>query len=183
MRACAQAQTHSLTYDTQTSNGRTLNMCGKVFMSASVRNVAVTANTFSYLGTSGVAVQVCPHSNCYWPYSLTLIHGSQQLQYFLSYVVMNQRKRFPPVCPLFHRGEHDDKRCRGGRLTPPPLPSRAFQGKTGTAMMDGRDGELMMEKHGPAMDNGVRLPRNNTISHNVFGNYGVSHARNHFLCL
>jgi hypothetical protein len=115
------------------------------------------------------------------PSSLTLIHGSQQLQY--SSVVRCQRKRFPPVCPLFHRGEHDDERCRGGRLTPPPPPPRAFQGKTGTAMMDGRDGELMMEKHGPAMDNGVRLPRNNTISHNVFGNYGVSHARNHFVCL
>lgn len=74
-----------------------------VVLSASVRNVTVTANLFRYLGTSGVAVQ----------------------------------------------------------------------GKTGAALMDGRDGEAMMAAHGPKADNGVRLPRDNVVSHNMFIDYGV----------
>ena len=40
-------------------------------------------------------------------------------------------------------------------------------------MMDGRDGEAMAARHGTAADNGVRLPTDNTVSHNVFANYGV----------
>ena len=49
----------------------------------------------------------------------------------------------------------------------------AVQGKTGAAMMDGRDGEAMAAAHGPRADNGVRLPKDNLVSHNVFANYGV----------
>ena len=50
----------------------------------------------------------------------------------------------------------------------------AVQGKTGAAMMDGRDGEAMAAMtHGSAMDNGVRLPMGNTISHNVFADLGI----------
>jgi hypothetical protein len=49
----------------------------------------------------------------------------------------------------------------------------AVQGATGKAMMDGRDGEAMMASHGPAADNGVRLPRHNLVSHNVFLSYGI----------
>ena len=71
-----------------------------VMLSASVRNVTVTQNSFQWLGTNGVAVQ----------------------------------------------------------------------GKTGAAMMDGRDGEAMRAKAGAASDNGVRLPTNNLVSHNVFAN-------------
>ena len=71
-----------------------------VVLSASVRNVTVTQNSFQWLGTNGVAVQ----------------------------------------------------------------------GKTGAAMMDGRDGEAMMAKAGAASDNGVRLPTNNVVSHNIFAN-------------
>jgi hypothetical protein len=40
-------------------------------------------------------------------------------------------------------------------------------------MMDGRDGEAMMKAHGPAADNGVRLPSNNLVCNNVFADYGV----------
>jgi hypothetical protein len=50
-------------------------------------------------------------------------------------------------------------------------------GRTGAAMMDARDGELMAAKAAPgstaAHDNGVRLPKNNIISHNVISDYGV----------
>ena len=74
-----------------------------IMLSASVRDVNVTANVFRFLGTSGVAVQ----------------------------------------------------------------------GKTGNAMMDGRDGELMAAAHGPAADNGVRLPTRNLISNNIFADYGI----------
>jgi hypothetical protein len=74
-----------------------------VVLSASVRDVNVTASVFRFLGTSGVAVQ----------------------------------------------------------------------GKTGDAMMDGRDGELMVAVHGPAADNGVRLPTRNLVSHNIFADYGI----------
>jgi len=49
----------------------------------------------------------------------------------------------------------------------------AVQGKTGAAMMDGRDGEAMMAAHGVAADNGVRLPKDNLVSHNLFVNYGI----------
>jgi hypothetical protein len=49
----------------------------------------------------------------------------------------------------------------------------AVQGKTGAAMMDGRDGERMMAAHGRAADNGVRLPTYNLVAHNVFADYGV----------
>ena len=49
----------------------------------------------------------------------------------------------------------------------------AVQGKTGDALMDGRDGEAMAAAHGPGADNGVRLPTYNTVSHNVFADYGV----------
>jgi hypothetical protein len=44
----------------------------------------------------------------------------------------------------------------------------AVQGKTGSAMMDGRDGEAMAAAHGPAADNGVRLPIGNVVKHNIF---------------
>ena len=37
------------------------------------------------------------------------------------------------------------------------------QGKTGSALMDGRDGERMMASHGTAADNGVRLPTGNLV--------------------
>ena len=74
-----------------------------VFLSNSVQNSSVTANSFRWLGTSGVAVQ----------------------------------------------------------------------GKTGAAMMDGRDGTAMAAVHGSAMDNGVRLPMDNTISHNIFVEVGI----------
>ena len=85
--------------------GNSFNWIGgnAVMLSASVRDVNVTANLFRWLGTSGVAVQ----------------------------------------------------------------------GKTGAAMMDGRDGERMAAAHGPAADNGVRLPTNNLVAHNVFADYGV----------
>ena len=49
----------------------------------------------------------------------------------------------------------------------------AVQGKTGSAMMDGRDGEAMAAMYGPAADNGVRLPKDNLIDHNIFANFGV----------
>ena len=49
----------------------------------------------------------------------------------------------------------------------------ALQGKTGIAMMDGRDGERMAAAHGPAADNGVRLPTNNVVANNVFADYGI----------
>ena len=49
----------------------------------------------------------------------------------------------------------------------------AVQGKTGAAMMDGRDGERMMAAHGRIADNGVRLPTNNLVSNNVFADYGI----------
>ena len=67
----------------------------------------------------------------------------------------------------------------------------AVQGKTGQAMMDGRDGEAMMAQHihqhgSPATspsaaaavaaavaDNGVRLPMYNVVSHNLFSEYGL----------
>ena len=49
----------------------------------------------------------------------------------------------------------------------------AVQGKTGVGMMDGRDGEAMMARHGSAADNGVRLPKDNLISHNIFADYGI----------
>eukprot|EP00039_Didymoeca_costata_P024282 m.9868 g.9868 ORF g.9868 m.9868 type:complete len:1044 (+) comp4155_c0_seq1:84-3215(+) len=49
----------------------------------------------------------------------------------------------------------------------------AVQGKTGAAMMDGRDGERMVAAHGPQADNGVRLPTNNLVSHNLFADYGI----------
>jgi hypothetical protein len=38
-------------------------------------------------------------------------------------------------------------------------------------MMDGRDGEAMAAAGG--RDNGVRLPANNTVEHNVFSDWGV----------
>ena len=44
-------------------------------------------------------------------------------------------------------------------------------GRTGDAMMDARDGEAIVASGGK--DNGVRLPRNNTVSYNVFANYGI----------
>jgi hypothetical protein len=44
-------------------------------------------------------------------------------------------------------------------------------GRTGGAMMDARDGEAMAAAGGT--DNGVRLPKNNLVSHNVFANYGI----------
>ena len=44
-------------------------------------------------------------------------------------------------------------------------------GRTGRAMMDARDGEAMAAAGG--RDNGVRLPKGNTVSHNVFSDYGV----------
>jgi hypothetical protein len=74
-----------------------------IFLSNSVRNVTVSANTFRFLGTSGVAVQ----------------------------------------------------------------------GKTGAAMMDGRDGEAMTAAKGAAADNGVRLPKYNLVEHNVFADIGM----------
>eukprot|EP00756_Hemistasia_phaeocysticola_P061759 Hpha_TRINITY_DN5172_c0_g1::TRINITY_DN5172_c0_g1_i1::g.193094::m.193094 len=48
-------------------------------------------------------------------------------------------------------------------------------GRTGAAMLDARDGEAMMAQHGgdPAYDNGVRLPRDVLVEHNVFTDYGV----------
>jgi len=49
----------------------------------------------------------------------------------------------------------------------------AVQGKTGGAMMDGRDGEMLMAAHGAAADNGVRLPKHNLVSNNVFADYGI----------
>ena len=49
----------------------------------------------------------------------------------------------------------------------------AIVGKTGAAMMDARDGEWLVAKHGLAADNGVRLPKNNTVSHNIFSDYGI----------
>ena len=49
----------------------------------------------------------------------------------------------------------------------------AVQGKTGNALMDGRDGEAMMAAHGPSADNGVRLPTNNLVSNNMFADYGI----------
>ena len=49
----------------------------------------------------------------------------------------------------------------------------AVQGKTGAAMMDGRDGERMMDVHGPSADNGVRLPTHNLVANNVFADLGV----------
>jgi hypothetical protein len=49
----------------------------------------------------------------------------------------------------------------------------AVQGKTGGAMMDGRDGEMLMAMHGPAADNGVRLPKHNLVENNVFADYGI----------
>ena len=47
------------------------------------------------------------------------------------------------------------------------------QGKTGDAMMDGRDGERMAAVHGPAADNGVRYPTGNLVVGNVFADYGI----------
>jgi hypothetical protein len=44
-------------------------------------------------------------------------------------------------------------------------------GRTGRAMMDGRDGEAMLAAGGE--DNGVRLPKRNVVSHNVFSDYGI----------
>ena len=49
----------------------------------------------------------------------------------------------------------------------------AVQGKTGDAMMDGRDGERMTAAHGVGADNGVRLPTGNLVSHNIFADYGI----------
>ena len=49
----------------------------------------------------------------------------------------------------------------------------AVLGKTGAALMDGRDGEAMAAVQGTLSDNGVRLPMYNLISHNIFGDYGV----------
>ena len=45
-------------------------------------------------------------------------------------------------------------------------------GRTGRAMMDARDGEAMAAKAG-GKDNGVRLPKHNVVSQNVFSDYGV----------
>jgi hypothetical protein len=47
------------------------------------------------------------------------------------------------------------------------------QGKTGNAMMDGRDGERMAAAHGATADNGVRLPTGNLVANNVFADYGI----------
>lgn len=47
------------------------------------------------------------------------------------------------------------------------------QGKTGDAMMDGRDGERMATAHGPAADNGVRYPTGNLVVGNLFADYGI----------
>ena len=44
-------------------------------------------------------------------------------------------------------------------------------GRTGRAMMDGRDGEAMVAAGGE--DNGVRLPKHNVVEKNVFSDYGV----------
>jgi hypothetical protein len=44
-------------------------------------------------------------------------------------------------------------------------------GRTGGAMMDARDGEAMLAAGG--VDNGVRLPKNNLVTRNVFANYGI----------
>jgi hypothetical protein len=50
----------------------------------------------------------------------------------------------------------------------------AVQGKTGSAMMDGRDGERMAAAHGAAAgDNGVRLPTGNLVNNNVFADFGI----------
>lgn len=49
----------------------------------------------------------------------------------------------------------------------------AIQGKSGVALMDGRDGEAMTAAKGAALDNGVRLPKYNVVSHNIFADYGV----------
>ena len=49
-------------------------------------------------------------------------------------------------------------------------------GRTGHAMMDARDGEAMVAAAGgnTSVDNGVRLPKDNVITHNVFSDYGTS---------
>ena len=44
-------------------------------------------------------------------------------------------------------------------------------GRTGNAMMDARDGEAMAAAGGS--DNGVRLPRDNVVTQNVFSDYGI----------
>lgn len=49
----------------------------------------------------------------------------------------------------------------------------AIQGKTGAAMMDGRDGEAMAAAHGRDADNGVRLPKDNRVANNIFADYGI----------
>jgi hypothetical protein len=43
-------------------------------------------------------------------------------------------------------------------------------------MMDARDGEAMVAAAGgnTSVDNGVRLPKDNVITHNVFSDYGTS---------
>jgi len=46
-------------------------------------------------------------------------------------------------------------------------------GRTGIALADGRDGEAIVEKHGKERDNGVRLPQQNMVDHNVFVEYGI----------
>ena len=46
-------------------------------------------------------------------------------------------------------------------------------GRTGAAMMDGRDGEALAAAHGPEHDNGVRYPQHIGIEHNVFHDFGV----------
>jgi len=43
-------------------------------------------------------------------------------------------------------------------------------GKTGAALMDGRDGEALIAAHGPKADNGVRLPNDNLVANNIFAN-------------
>jgi hypothetical protein len=43
-------------------------------------------------------------------------------------------------------------------------------GRTGSSMMDARDGELMLAAGGH--DNGVRLPKHNLVTKNVISDYG-----------
>ena len=65
------------------------------------------------------------------------------------------------------------KNCsvRGNRFRFLGTSGVSLVGRTGGAMMDGRDGEAMAAAGG--RDNGVRLPANNTVEHNVFSDWGV----------
>jgi len=113
-----------------------------VFLSASVRNVSVHANVFQFLGTSGVAVQV--RSNPPTP----LLRNSSVLQLY-RWPLKGAQCAGAPLLPWRLRPAAWFSPAAGRGLCWVLSCRLCAQGKTGDAMMDGRDGERMMAAHGP----------------------------------